>query len=627
MSAVTGGKRHLQRLTRLPGVAARSTRMVWHASRRDLIVVLVLEGLGAFTLAGQLLAGRSVISQALTTDSGATLSSLAPGLILLSLSSLLSIAIATYSGSRKALLGELVERYTTARILHVAMSVDLVDYEDASFHDLLERAIKNAAFRPYQLTTSLLDVAGALAALAAVAFTLAVIQPFLVPLAVIAFVPLLAASLRNNRDTFSMEKELTAYERERLQLQRLLSERRPAAEVRAYALGPFLSQRHDELYQNRLDLLRVVLHKKFRRSIIGVAGSTIVTLLVLFVTLWLALEGRLRLGDAAIAAVAVQQIGAQLRSANSALSSIHESSLFLDEFDRFLALGDLPTPTSDDRVTAPVLIEVEGASFAYPGSRGDALQDIDLRIEPGQVVALVGRNGAGKSTLARVLCGLFEPSAGEVRWDGRPLPTGAWRTMGGSIATVFQDFLRLPMSARHNIAAGDHARRDDTAAVTAAADAAGIHEVLVGLPLGYDTTLSKDFEDGTDLSVGQWQRVALARAFFTDAPLVVLDEPSTSLDAAAEHDLFASIRALLHGRSALLITHRLANVRDADKIYVLDAGHIVETGTFDELAAIPDGLFRELYDLQASWFEGDSGSPYDQVATVAPAIEEAPRAR
>jgi ATP-binding cassette subfamily B protein len=126
----------------------------------------------------------------------------------------------------------------------------------------------------------------------------------------------------------------------------------------------------------------------------------------------------------------------------------------------------------------------------------------------------------------------------------------------------------------------------------------------VGLPQGYETVLSKDFDDGTDLSVGQWQRVALARAFFTDAPLVVLDEPSTSLDASAEHDLFTSIRSLLHGRSALLITHRLANVRDADKIYVLEEGRIVESGSFEQLSR-QEGVFRELYDLQASWYDSE----------------------
>ena len=228
----------------------------------------------------------------------------------------------------------------------------------------------------------------------------------------------------------------------------------------------------------------------------------------------------------------------------------------------------------------------------------------------GEVVALVGENGSGKTTLASLLAQLYEPSSGCIEWDG--VDTAEFDAVAARerIAVIFQDFVKYPLTARENIGVGKVSAIDDLEGVHDAARHAGAAAFLESLPAGYETMLSKAFEGGQDLSIGQWQRVAIARAFFRDAPFVILDEPTSALDPRAEHDLFARIRELLQGRTVLLISHRFSSVRSADRIYVMRSGQVIEHGTHDELMATA-GLYQELFELQASAY-------LDQRAAVSP---------
>jgi ATP-binding cassette subfamily B protein len=299
---------------------------------------------------------------------------------------------------------------------------------------------------------------------------------------------------------------------------------------------------------------------------------------------------------------AFQRGQSALNQMMSGLAALYEDNLFLANVMEFLALEPrVPEPADPVPVPEPmkVGIELEGVSFRYPGSRENALREISLTIRPGEHIALVGANGSGKTTLIKLLCRLYDPTEGRISLDGADLSgfeTGALRRQ---ISVVFQDYARYHLTARENIWFGDTTHQAENGRVVAAAELSGADEVIARLPRGYDTVLGKQFQDGAELSIGEWQKVALARAFMREAQIIVLDEPTSSLDAQAEYEVFRKFRQLARGRTAVLISHRFSTVRMADRIYVLDGGRIVESGTHDELVRL-GGTYARLFQLQAS---------------------------
>jgi len=315
------------------------------------------------------------------------------------------------------------------------------------------------------------------------------------------------------------------------------------------------------------------------------------------------------LSQAGIAVAGVAVVGSRLTQAGYSAGSLSEAALYMDDYNAFVELlpaaeaarPDRPAPRGFRR------LEVDRVTFTYPSGEQPALRDVSLRIDAGEVVALVGENGSGKTTLAKLLAGLYHPDAGRIRWDGTDVATVRPDELRRSIAVIFQDFIRYHLPARDNIGLGRHEAIDDLEAVRDAARQAGADEVLAALPAGYDTMLGPEFYGGTDLSVGQWQRMAVARAMFRDAPFVILDEPTAALDADAERQLFARLRTLLAGRGVLLISHRFSSVREADTIHVMHSGAIVESGSHDDLIAA-GGRYAAMYRTWATHGAADHGA-------------------
>ncbi len=601
-------------LRRLPRQITQGIELVWASARRELLFCTALEGVGAVGVAAQLLIGRSILNAIVSPPAGGrSFGDVVPQIVALAVVGTVSGFAGSALAERRVVLAELVERHVQDRIIAVVTSVDLEAFDRPAFYDRLRRAKVNATERSWQVVFGLVSLMSGLAGSVAVGGVLFSIQPLVLPLVVLACVPLWLATRRNNRATYAFSFGLTPDDRERAYLQNVLTGRPEAKELRLFGLAAFLRQRYDRIYDRRIAELRAVVGQRMRRSLVANAAATAATMVGVAVLVQLTVTGHISTASAAVAAVAVQQIGSRLRSINSSAGQLHECSLFLDDLVSFLDLREavtkarasLPAPARFTRLVA------EGLTFTYAGSNRPAIHDVSLEIGEHEVVALVGRNGSGKTTLAKLLCGLYSPSGGRITWDGTDIATCDPEDVRRAVTAIFQDFVHYELPARDNVALGDTTRFDDLAAIHAACRLVGADGLLAGLPAGYDTRLSRAFDGGTELSVGQWQRIALARAFFRNAPFLILDEPTAALDAEAEADLFGNIRALQQGRSVLLISHRFSSVRAADRIYVLEAGSVIESGAHHELIAL-GGRYAELFALQASAYIKGHETPADR---------------
>jgi ATP-binding cassette, subfamily B, bacterial len=298
----------------------------------------------------------------------------------------------------------------------------------------------------------------------------------------------------------------------------------------------------------------------------------------------------LTLGGFTAIVAALKVAHSTLQGMQTAIGRTHENLLFLGHLQEFLEME----PACRDAAEAlPVPAELqqglalEGVSFRYPQGAKRVLQDISLRVGPGEVIALVGENGAGKTTLTKLMCRLYDPAEGRVLLEGRDIRDYALAGVRGLYGVVFQDYIPYLTTLRDNVWFGDVRREPTDEAIREAIDAAGAGPLVDSMPEGLDTPLGELLERGRQLSGGEWQKIALARAFFrTGARILILDEPTASLDARAEAEFFDRVRSLLAGRSAVLISHRLSTVRMADRIYVIEEGRVVEEGTHEELMAL-----------------------------------------
>ncbi len=591
-----------RRLRELPGLLGRALGLVWRAAPRELALTGALQLVASGGLAAQLLVSRGLLTHILNGHEHGY----GPAVPYIVALAVIIAVVAMVNAARSELqrtLSELVSRYAMGRVIEVSTAVELLAFESPDFHDRQQRALINAASRPLQMTTGLLGVIGGLLGAAGIGVALFTIEPLLVLVVLISFVPVWVATVSASRAMYLYAVDQTPRDRRRMYLQMILSNRDTAKEIRAYDTAGFLRGRYDELYEQRIAALRALVRWRIRRGVLAALGTGVLIGAALGLIIWLLSAGHLSLAGAGAAAAGIVLLGAQLQSLAQAAGLLYESSLFVRDFTSFVALlpavtaghGDRKAPEQFEQVTAREI------SFTYPSRRTPSLNGVSVELDRGQVVALVGENGSGKTTLAKVLAGLYPPNSGTVSWDGIDLAELAPAELRKRVAVLFQDFVRYHLSAAENIGFGNRPLLEDREAVIAAARSAGADDFLSELAHGYETVLGSEYFGGVDLSGGQWQRVALARAYLRDALLVILDEPTASLDPRSEAELFARVREVFAGRTVLIISHRFATVRLADYIYVLGQGEIQEQGTHDELMA-RQGEYARMFSLQASAF-------------------------
>lgn len=591
-----------KRLRRFPHLVKVSFGIVLGAARRELLEIVSMQAVSAAGLAVQLLLIRSLLSHLVSRGSVA-FSDVLPQLIGLSALTLVIGTMGAVLGLRGRLLAQLVAKHAIDAVVRTSTTVDLITYDAPGFHDRLQRAQLAASVRPAMMVQELIGAAGALLSIGALAITLFILQPLFCLLVIVAYIPVWFTTNRAGRLSYRQTVEQTERERMRQYLFEVLTTKPPAQELRAFSIGRFLADRQDAIYTSLLDELRDVLRKRMRLALVGQVLTALLSAGALAVLVWFVTTGRMSLAAAGSAAGAMVLLSGRLHGMAGSSAGLYENSLYLEDYVNFVAAAPRITASRSGRPAPhpPRVLAADGVSFTYPSRTKPSLIDASLVLRAGEVVALVGENGSGKTTFAKLLAGLYEPSAGRVTWDGTDIATLDPEAVRRHVGIIFQDFVRYLLPAYDNVALGDHAGYGDREAVERAARAAGIHDAVAALPGGYATILGPAYYGGSDLSGGQWQRIALARLFFRDSPLVILDEPTASLDPRAEADLYEKMRSLFAGRGVLLISHRFASARTADRIYVLRDGSVHEHGSHDELIAA-GGYYAELFELQASQY-------------------------
>jgi ATP-binding cassette subfamily B protein len=486
-------------------------------------------------------------------------------------------------------------------------------FEDPRFHDRLALAAESGSTGPSHLVSGGLGGAQGALTLAGFLAMLAVLNPWMLVPVVIAGLVALHGQVRLSRFRAKMMWELGQSTRREFFYAQLLTSVSAAKEVRLYGLGGLFGIRMIGELRRINDGHRALARRELRvQGLHGVLGAAVAGAGLVWAA-GAAQSGVLTIGDVSMFILAVAGVQSGLAIVIHCIGQTHEAMLLFDHYRFVVAAGpDLPEPAAP--VPAPPLrrgIEFRDVWFRYGDDLPWVLRGIDLTLPAGEATALVGPNGGGKSTLVKLLCRFYDPTRGAILWDGVDLRAIPVADLRRRIGTIFQDFMAYDLTAAENIAVGDLTALDDPARVAAAARLAGCDATLAALPSGYATMLSRTFDPmdrddpsgGVLLSGGQWQRVAIARALLRDgADLLVLDEPSSGLDAEAEHEIHQRLGEHRRGRTSLLISHRLSTVRDAGTIVVLDGGTVVERGSHAALLA-EDGLYARLFNLQASGYQ------------------------
>lgn len=495
-------------------------------------------------------------------------------------------------------------------ILHAkSISIDLAYYENPRYHDTLQRAQQEATTRPNQILTRLAQAGQNGISLLAMVGLLLTLHWGIAVVLLLAAMPTVLVRLRYIRQLYHWQRTWTPVERKSTYFSWLIIGEMFAKEIRLFGLGDLFSQRFDQL---RKKLYNAKLRLITQRSLSFLAAQLLAGMLVGSVYGWIlhqTLYGALNLGDLVLYHQALQRGQSALKSVTSSLSGLYEDNLFLANLYEFLDLTPtIVSPASPKAMPVPMRqgVALEGVSFSYADSSRQALHDISLSVKPGETIALVGENGSGKTTLIKLLCRLYDPTEGRITVDGVDLRDLDLAELRQQISVIFQDYAKYHLSAQDNIWLGNiHLPPSDStsgstsdSAVITAAKQSGAHDVITHLPQGYDTMLGKLFDGGEELSIGQWQKVALARAFLRQSQVIVLDEPTSAMDPKAEYEVFKTFRELIQDQAAILITHRLSTVRMADRIYVMDNGRIVESGSHDQLMD-RQGTYAHLFSTQA----------------------------
>ncbi|MDX2098117.1 MAG: ABC transporter ATP-binding protein [Leptolyngbyaceae cyanobacterium bins.59] len=503
----------------------------------------------------------------------------------------------------QSLIRVLLGQKVNVLILEKALTLDMAHFEDSEFYDKMTRARREASSRPLSLVSRTFGLVQDSLSLITYAALLIKLSVWAVLVLMLAAIPAFIAETRFAGEAFRLFRWRAPETRDQHYLETLLAREDHAMEVKLFQLGPMLLDRYRTLFQRLYQEDRQL---TIQRSLWGYGMGLISTTAFYGAYVWIVLKtiaGQISLGDLTLYLVVFRQGQNTFTAILGAIGGMYEDSLYLSNLYEYLEQS-IPVPEGS-KTWGPVPgdgIRFEQVTFTYPGSSKPALQEISLHLRPGEKLAIVGENGSGKTTLIKLLTRLYTPTSGRILLDGLDLQEWHPETLQRRIGVIFQNFVRYQFTVGENVGVGDVEHLEEEPRWQKAADQGMARPFIEELPSGFRTRLGRWFRGGQELSGGQWQKIALSRAFMrSGADILVLDEPTSAMDAEAEVQIFNQFRAITKHQIAILISHRFSTVRMADQIMVMNAGELVERGTHEELVQA-EGRYARLFSLQAAGY-------------------------
>jgi ATP-binding cassette subfamily B protein len=578
-------------------------KLVWQTNRVMTVGNVILRVARATTPLAILYVGKLIIDEVVKRSGGLSThpTDYIWKLVVLEFAlAILSDALTRVINLLDGLLGDLFSNYTSVKIMRHAATLDLDQFEDSIFYDKLERARQQTVGRTILLSQIMSQLQDFIT-IAFLAVGLMAFNPWLILLLFVAIIPAFLGESYFNDQSYTLTRSRTPERRELDYFRFLGASDETAKEVKMFNLSSFIIDRFKLLstkfYEENKQLS---IKRSFWGSFFAILGSSGYYLAYIFI-IYETINGTVSIGELTFLAGSFRQLRSLMEGILTRFTAVSQGAIYLSDFFEFfeikpkITLSDHPLPFPK-KITKGFTFENVG--FQYANSERWANRHLNFTLHPGEKIALVGENGSGKTTLVKLLARLYDPTEGRILLDGIDIKEYDLEDLRMQVGIIFQDYLRYQMTFSQNIAVGNIKEESNTNQIVQSAEQSLASILAQKLPDGYDQMLGKRFFNGVELSGGEWQKVALARAYMKDAQLLILDEPTASLDARAEYEVFQRFAELTKGKSAILISHRFSTVRMADRIVVLEKGELVEIGSHDELL-LKGGRYAELFDLQA----------------------------